>query len=80
MTAVCVLNSLALNVSESERWYDALKEFAKQTPMRDPKHRAAVEARRTWTSRFRTGAARICRRCSGRRQSWRSPQASTFRR
>ena len=44
MKGICMIESLQMRAGESERWYARLKRFAEETPARDDRRRAAVEA------------------------------------
>ena len=44
MKGMCIIESLLCRPEESERWYAELKRFARETPARDARRRAAEEA------------------------------------
>ena len=46
MKGKCLIESLAGRSAESDRWYRELADFARRTPRRDARHRAAEEALR----------------------------------
>ena len=45
MKGKCVIECLQGHAEESDRWYEALERFIQDTPVRDGRHQAAVEAR-----------------------------------